>query len=123
MKVLITFLFLGFCLFGLGSSNSPVTLENSVLIRPKMLSKTTYEFTCKNSTQNTQIKCCTLFKQNDGNGLDAKRSWKGKERNRCGGNADDIYARMVTKMDTTSGACKATLNAEDLSTKNMGMSL
>ena len=110
MKVLITFLFLGFCLFGLAPSEDPIPVK----IYPNMLNETTYAFTCQNSTQKAKIMCCTLLKKDDNNDLIPKRSWTGNERSQCNGqygNKDDEYAEMVTSYDTDykRGACKATL--------------
>ena len=102
MRVLITFLFLGSCVFEFGLGSSEAQIE--------MVDKTTYKLTCFSSP--ATIKCCSIEKQN-GNGLwDPKKGWKGGQSDTCGGgNPSDDYAGMVTDYDTLNNACKVTLTS------------
>ena len=116
MKVLITFLFLGSCVFGFGLSFSEIEMAN----------KTTYKVTCHVKTQK-DIRCCSI-EMKQGTSYVQKKSWNGRRTSRCGGgNASDKYANMVTEHDTVSSACKATLTSntdeEDIMGKfrNMGL--
>ena len=104
MKVLITFLFLGFCLFGLAST---ATEE----VEPVMFDKTTYKITCHSSRKT--IKCCSIERKNDEGGWDTKLSWQGKEKTNSGNciSAGDDYAKMVTEYNTMTGVCMATLTS------------
>ena len=115
MKVLITFLFLGLCFFGLGSSEE---------IKPdiKMKNRITYEVTC-NSTKPTQaIECCILEKMQDDGEFYPKKNWNARNE-KCGNDRSDQYAAMVTNTKIVDKACQATfisnIDAED----HMGISL
>ena len=112
MKVLITFQFLGFCLFGLGSSEK---------INPdiEMTNATTYQVTCGSTEATQEIRYCLLEKgrENNAEKFDLKINWtKSMEQPES-----DQYAEMVTNTTIVGKACQATLtsNAEE----HMGMSL
>ena len=116
MNVLISFLFLGFCFFGLGSSEK---------IKPdiKMTNATTYHVTCRSVKATQEISNCLLEKRRENNAekFDTKRIW-GKSTERIPtGRESDQYSEMVTNTNLVGKACQATLtsNAED----HMGMSL
>ena len=102
MKVLITFLFLGICLFGFGQNYS---------VEPEMGDSTTYEVTCHGSQKT--IRCCSLLKQNDGGGYDTKRSWLGSSNCVGGENTGDIYAKMVIDTVNMAAVCKATISSKN----------
>ena len=104
MKVLITFLFLGFCLFGLAST---ATEE----VEPVMFDKTTYKINCHSSRKT--IKCCSIERKNDGGGWDTKLSWQGKEKTNSGNciSPGGNYAEMVTEHNTMSTTCMAVLTS------------
>ena len=101
MKVLITFLFLGSCVFEFGLGSSEAQIE--------MVNKTTYQLTCLSSP--ATIKCCSI-EMKQGKSYVQKKSWKGRQPSLCGGgNPSDIFAGMVTDYNTVNSACIVNLTS------------
>ena len=114
MKVLITFLFLGFCLFGLGSSEK---IEPDI----KMKNSITYEVTCESTKATQEIRLCKLEKNNDEDEWEKTNQWNrdGKSNK----NPSDEYANMVTHHSIVGKACQATLSSDIDLQDHMGMNL
>ena len=110
MKVLITFLFLGSCLFGLGSSE-PYKIYPDI----SMIDRITYNVTCNSQRVTSQeIRCCVLEKQT-GSGRGIKKttleSSKRTTNGECGYDASDKHADMVTEFSLVGKTCQATLKS------------
>ena len=117
MKVLITFLFLGFCLFGLGSSlevTPKITMDNNHF---------TYKVTCGSTKATHEIRYCRSKKYVDEqrNFVEKKRwneTWEDPEDS-----TSDKYFKMVTSPSIVDNACQATFISHIYAKEHTGMSL